>query len=373
MIQCKQIIISIILMVLIIAPSYSEGSIQSIKKRIEEITKLADNGHPVEAITKFYNIIDKCATKDEQTYCDRKAVEICKRFLTEYANDKVVIENTLYLLAESYWYLENYSEGLKVCEEFLKKYPMSSCVEDILFLKGKCCYRTEDYKQALEIFSGSSWLKEDLSFHAQFTIACCYNGLQKYELAIKQYQKFIDSYPKHEWSKEALIRIGDCYGYQCNYNNALKIYSLTKKRFFNDKRIVKKAQEKIREIYVYRIKKNLYHSSFQIPFLVFIFLYLQAIFKYKKSKRTSCLLLSKACLLAIIIFLISKMELLFIMPFVPSFQIFIFKIHRFALIFMIIKIFILYFFIKFILLWKKQAEEEKRVNQGQIVLVHRES
>ena len=360
----KRVIISIIWMASFATFSHGDNSVE---KRMGEIIKLADSGCPIETVSEFYKVIDECSTEDDQTYCYGKGIEICKRFMKEYANDKQVMENTLYLLADSYWNLKDYSNGLRVCEDFLTRYSNSKDVKYIFTLKGKCLYMMKKYREALKIFQAlesSSNLEKEWLLAAQFGIGMCYYCLQLYDSAITQCQKFINNYPDHVWCKDALIIIGDSYIYKKNYEQALKNYMLIRK-YPHNKEQVAKAQERIKWIYRYQYKCIYVPHRNWLSWGILlgtILSYIGALVNYRKTNRKSYLFSSWALLLIFFAESVNYIEVLLTgglkMLLISGLN---WMSIKFNLLFLIIKILLIFFAIKFIWLGGKYRKEERKM------------
>lgn len=164
------------------------------------------------------------------------------------------------MLAKSYYKLEDYPASLLVIEDFIGKYPESSYLDDIYFLKGDIHYRQNDYTQAIEnwqwvIYNGTDNRLKKLAgeyvFHTlelfltERQISALskkypddlFTGLVEIVQAKKminsgqveegesRLQKFVEEYPYHFYAETAANILRDRKGTSLSSNTILIIKS----------------------------------------------------------------------------------------------------------------------------------------------------
>ena len=106
--------------------------------------------------------------------------------LTKYKYDIITINN----LALSTASLGNYHEALELCNRGLLIDPINA---DLLINKGYCLYKLNEFKNALNcIMEAEKTVKDDIIL--QNNKALCLSALEKYEEAIKIFDKLLLQY-----------------------------------------------------------------------------------------------------------------------------------------------------------------------------------
>ncbi|MFQ5822747.1 MAG: tetratricopeptide repeat protein [bacterium] len=149
---------------------------------------------------KILQQYDKAASKYS------KLISITNQVKNQTAS---LIEKSYFELTDVWIHLKRFREALKLIEEYSEKYAESPYISQMVFKKGEIFEKyLGDYSKALRIydefsehFPFSPWVED-----VQLALARCYEGLENYQLAVKEYEKYLARYPAAESYDWALDR-----------------------------------------------------------------------------------------------------------------------------------------------------------------------
>ncbi|MCK4965775.1 tetratricopeptide repeat protein, partial [bacterium] len=118
-----------------------------------------------------------------------------EKFLTDYPRS-TRIEDALFKLAESHFFLKEYTNAINIYLEFSVKYPFSAYIDDTSYRIGESHFRKREFPKAIE-----------------------------------KLKKFIEEYPKSRFVGEATYWIGDAHFNLNEYEDALSYYEQVIKKF----------------------------------------------------------------------------------------------------------------------------------------------
>jgi len=104
--------------------------------------------------------------------------------------------------------LAKYEKALKNIEDYIKKFPGDSKVDDMNYLYGACLEADEKYQQAIESYDKVySDQNSELRAIALFRIAVCEDLLNKPREALENYRKYVSTFSDSSCVKDAEKRI----------------------------------------------------------------------------------------------------------------------------------------------------------------------
>jgi tetratricopeptide (TPR) repeat protein len=104
----------------------------------------------------------------------------------------------LYANADLNYVQRNYQKALTILDSINIVYPKHTLIDDVYFKKGQIYLSQKNYKLAANYFEkiANDFSSDILGDNALYQVARIYqNNLQNPELALKSYEKFIDTYP----------------------------------------------------------------------------------------------------------------------------------------------------------------------------------
>lgn len=148
-----------------------------------------------------------------------------------YAKEKLLLEGDIAFSQKEYTKsIELYNLLVNMEDDKQKK-------ESIIARKAWAYYQLGDYAQASNIYKQLS-IRTDKPAGYTFQSATALFSAQLYELALEQYQVFVENFPEHENYMAAEVGIADCYYNLQNYDEARKQYRrlltiITKEDLYN--------------------------------------------------------------------------------------------------------------------------------------------
>ncbi len=140
---------------------------------------------------------------------------------SEYkVNASIEEGNILYLL-------KKYQDALNSYKELLTKSPDSVIGNNLRYLIGNCLYELKKYNEAKNIYEEA--LKRDTTFADKspemlYNIANTYFYLKKYTVAREYFMKIRNLFPNSNYFDLSLLKIGETYLQDKDYNSALYIF-----------------------------------------------------------------------------------------------------------------------------------------------------
>ncbi|MEO0101161.1 MAG: tetratricopeptide repeat protein [candidate division WOR-3 bacterium] len=204
--------------------------------------------------------------KEKGGFADlEKGVAIVQRYLKENPlRDEALGREIYYLLGETYYYLNRYSEAefyydqvrnpygrlgkayclyasgrlkeaIPIFENLYKSLPTDTLFTISALLGLAYSYfNSREYEKALDIFEGviEEFPENQISLEiAHFYAGFCYYFLKYYGQAVEHWQKVLDKFPFSERSAEAGFRAGDVYFKAREYEQARGIFRFVVERF----------------------------------------------------------------------------------------------------------------------------------------------
>jgi TolA-binding protein len=158
-----------------------------------------------------------------------KAVEKSAIVISKYPHSKFTPQ-ALFIIGMSYYYLGDYTKAIPKFENLLLVFPDSKLVNEAKLYWAMSLIATEDYTTALVkledlqgSFAGQKSSNAIIEL-AQFKTAEIYLLRKDNELAVREFQIFINRYPKSEYYLKSLLMLANSYHATKNYPDAIANY-----------------------------------------------------------------------------------------------------------------------------------------------------
>lgn len=128
-----------------------------------------------------------------------------------------VYSESLYLLATSYYRVQEYQDAENTYLEVVNKFPTSKYIRESKFGLGWTYFQEKKYNDAFVSFDEISAEEDSLGIKSFFWKAECMRYLGKNDVANNLYKQFLEKYPNDPLAKQAQYQIGVVY---YNENNS---------------------------------------------------------------------------------------------------------------------------------------------------------
>ncbi len=121
-------------------------------------------------------------------------------------------------------YEEDQAAAIGHLEAYLRDNPPQALAAEAYYTLGHFLFSRKDYQEALKKLGMARQLVEfpDLSSRIDFLIAECWNLLERKDMALEAYHRYLNLYPEGSSADAALYRIGYLQFVDKNYNEARK-------------------------------------------------------------------------------------------------------------------------------------------------------
>lgn len=155
----------------------------------------------------------------------QQATEKFLKLINEFPESNLVSQAT-YKLSKSYFKIKDYSKTIKVCKEFLEKYPkfQGPEIEEIYFCLGQSYLGLEQYQEAEETFARLSSLYPDspLIKEVEYSRSLSLFKLERYQEAIKILEELMAAEGEGRTKDETHYLLARCWLNLAEYNQAIK-------------------------------------------------------------------------------------------------------------------------------------------------------
>ncbi len=147
------------------------------------------------------------------------------KLITLYPKSKYV-DDSLYLIANSYRYKGEYEEAIRKYEEIFIYYPESEFRDGTKLGIGYTHYLMDDYEGAINTLLNfeTEYPKSKLADQAKFHIGESYFALERYKKAEESYRMLVEQYPKSSLCAEAQFKAGESAFVDRRYGQAKFTY-----------------------------------------------------------------------------------------------------------------------------------------------------
>lgn len=158
-----------------------------------------------------------------------KAVEKSALVISKYPRSKFTPQ-ALFIIGMSYYYLGDYTKAIPKFENLLLVFPNSKFINEAKLYWAMSLIATGDYNTALvkleELQAGYAGKKSSNTIIklAQFKTAEIYLLRKDNDQAVREFQSFINRYPKSEYYLKSLLLLADSYHAIKNYPDAIVNY-----------------------------------------------------------------------------------------------------------------------------------------------------
>jgi len=183
---------------------FKSGRYEEAVKKLTEITK--GNLANVDQTERALRCLADCYYMlgeeggDKKNYL--KAIDQYRYIIHSYPDSQKKNARAMYRLAKSYYNLKLYYQGMKEYKNLYTKYPASVYAEESLFMVGNML-------KMLKVLSLT----------------------RKYDGAIKEFKKYVETFPDGKYITKAYLQIGDCYAQMHQFDAADHWYGKALKKW----------------------------------------------------------------------------------------------------------------------------------------------
>lgn len=155
----------------------------------------------------------------------KEALEVLA--LDNTAKNKAIFQKVSYLYGIDLYQNQQYAEALAQFDNAAKvDYNAKEEITQLAtFWKGESAYKLANYVAAITSYSQVKDTYVDKTLQLKnYQIGYSYFKLKKYDQALSNFLKFLESEPEKEYKQDAILRSGDSYYVLASYWNAIKYY-----------------------------------------------------------------------------------------------------------------------------------------------------
>ena len=158
-------------------------------------------------------------------------IEKCWKLIEIYSEKSKYADDALLYIIKSEYYLNHLAQAQIHADQFLKKYPNSDLVPEVLLWYGKIYLKQNRYDQARERFiqAINATRKAFIRAEANFALGQFSFDKGDYEIAIDYFKKAMAEGPDEEYRARLEFMLGESYFKQKNFQEAIKHYQRVKK------------------------------------------------------------------------------------------------------------------------------------------------
>lgn len=160
-----------------------------------------------------------------------KTIEKCWKLIEIYSEKSKYADDALLYIIKSEYYLNHLAQAQIHADQFLKKYPESELVPEVLLWYGKIFLKRNRFEEARDRFIQAINATRSAAIRAEANFALGQFSFDSgdYQTAIDYFKKAMEEGPDKEYRARLEFMLGESYFQQKNYREAIKHYQRVKK------------------------------------------------------------------------------------------------------------------------------------------------